>query len=67
MASAEDLAKKKEIFERWEATTHWPHINIHSQGKAMVDGKIDPMERKAPLEKPELTDQLLKLAGVKAY
>jgi hypothetical protein len=67
MASPEDLQKKKEIFERWEATTHWPHINIHSQGKAMIDGKIDPMERMEPLEKPELTDKLLKLAGVKAY
>jgi hypothetical protein len=67
LASAEDLQKKKEIFERWEATTHWPHINIHSQGKAMIDGKIDPMERTEPLEKPELTDRLLQLAGVKAY
>ncbi|ENI01687.1 hypothetical protein COCC4DRAFT_74701 [Bipolaris maydis ATCC 48331] len=35
MASKEDLEKKKEIFEKWEATTHWPHINIYSQGKAM--------------------------------
>jgi hypothetical protein len=33
----------------------------------MVDGKLDPLERKEPLEKPELTDKLLKLAGVKAY
>jgi ectoine hydroxylase-related dioxygenase (phytanoyl-CoA dioxygenase family) len=67
LASKEDLALKKEIFEKWEATTHWPHINIHSQGKAKVDGKIDPWERTEPLEKPELTDKLLKLAGVKAY
>ena len=67
MASREDLEKKKEIFEKWEATTHWPHINIHSQGKAKVDGGIDPWERTEPLEKPELTDKLLKLAGVKPY
>jgi hypothetical protein len=33
----------------------------------MIDGKIDPMERAEPLEKPEMTDKLLKLAGVKAY
>jgi len=33
----------------------------------MVDGKLDRLERTEPLEKPELTDQLLKLAGVKAY
>lgn len=67
MASEEALAKKKEIFEKWEATTHWPHINIHSQGKAMKDGKIDAWERTEPLEKPELTDRLLKLAGVQPY
>lgn len=33
----------------------------------MIDGKIDPLERDEPLEKPELTDKLLKLAGVKRY
>jgi ectoine hydroxylase-related dioxygenase (phytanoyl-CoA dioxygenase family) len=67
MASPEALQKKKEIFEKWEATTHWPHINIHSQGKHMIDGKLDPLERTEPLEKPELTDKLFKLAGVKPY
>ncbi|KAH8710147.1 hypothetical protein GQ44DRAFT_830453 [Phaeosphaeriaceae sp. PMI808] len=67
MTSAEDLKLKKEIFKKWEATTHWPHINIHSQGKAMIDSKLDPLERTEPLEKPELTDKLLKPVGVKAY
>ena len=66
-ASEEALAKKKEIFEKWEATTHWPYQEIHSQGKAMVDGKLHPWERTEPLEKPELTDKLLKLAGVIPY
>jgi hypothetical protein len=66
-ATPEDLKKKAEIFHRWETTTHWPHCNIHGHGKAMVDGKVDPLERDNPLEKPVLTDRLLQLAGVKPY
>ncbi|CAG8918562.1 unnamed protein product [Penicillium salamii] len=66
-ATPEDLKKKAELFHRWETTTHWPHCNIHGHGKAMVDGKIDPLERDEPLEKPILTDRLLQLAGVKPY
>lgn len=65
--SPENLEMKKEIFRKWETTTHWPHINIHSHGKHMIDGKLDPLERTEPLEKPEMTDQLQKLAGLKAY
>jgi hypothetical protein len=33
----------------------------------MVKGNLDPVERDEPLEKPVLTDQILKLAAVKAY
>lgn len=65
--SEEDRKKKSEIFKKWETTTHWPHCNLHSHGKAMVDGKIDPDERDEPLEKPKLTSQLLRLAGVEKY
>ncbi|KAL3483011.1 hypothetical protein BJX62DRAFT_231273 [Aspergillus germanicus] len=46
--SEEDREKKKEIFHKWEATTHWPHINIHSHGKHMIDGKLDRLERQEP-------------------
>ncbi|OJJ65149.1 hypothetical protein ASPSYDRAFT_75559 [Aspergillus sydowii CBS 593.65] len=67
LAKEVDLEKKAELFHRWETTTHWPHCNIWGHGKAKVDGEIDPLERDEPLEKPELTDKLLKLAGVKAY
>ncbi|KAM0547542.1 hypothetical protein ACHAPJ_010286 [Fusarium lateritium] len=65
--SEEDRKKKSEIFKKWETTTHWPHCNLHSHGKAMIDGEIDPDERDEPLEKPELTPQLLRLAGVEKY
>lgn len=67
MAPPEELEKKKEVFKIWGATTHWPHINVHSHGKAKVDGEVDPWERDEPLEKPELTEKLLKLAGVVPY
>ncbi|CAH0033317.1 unnamed protein product [Clonostachys rhizophaga] len=67
LASPEDTKYKAELFERFEGTTHWPHCNIHGQGKAFIDGKVDPLERDEPLEKPVRTDQILKLAGVKPY
>ncbi|CAG8233886.1 unnamed protein product [Penicillium salamii] len=67
LATPEDIALKADIFRRFEGTTHWPHCNIFAQGKAMRDGKICHGERTEPLEKPEMTDQVLKLAGVKPY
>ncbi|KAJ5683464.1 hypothetical protein N7462_006629 [Penicillium macrosclerotiorum] len=67
LATPEDVALKADIFHRFEGTTHWPHCNIFAQGKAMRGDKICPGERNEPLEKPEMTDQVLKLAGVKPY
>jgi ectoine hydroxylase-related dioxygenase (phytanoyl-CoA dioxygenase family) len=67
LASPEDIAYKAELFRRFEATTHWPHCNIWGQGKAKVNGETDPFERDEPLEKPVVTEQILKLAGVKPY
>ncbi|KAI8211656.1 hypothetical protein K4K52_010007 [Colletotrichum sp. SAR 10_76] len=67
LATPEDLALKSELFHKYEATTHWPHCNIFGQGKAMRNGQQCPGEREEPLEKPVLTDRLLKLAGVKPY
>ncbi|KAK3337597.1 hypothetical protein B0T19DRAFT_455480 [Cercophora scortea] len=67
LATAEDLRLKRELFERFEGSTHWPHVNIWGQGKAVRDGKPCPGERDEPLEKPVLTDTVLKLAGVKPY
>jgi len=47
--------------------THWPHCNIREAEMLVVDGKIDPFERTEPLQKPERSDLILKLAAVKAY
>ncbi|KAJ4183913.1 Hypothetical protein NCS54_00319600 [Fusarium falciforme] len=68
LASAETLEKKKEAFDKWLATTHWPHdnINIRASKPKLPDGTLDT-RRSEPREKPELTDELLKLAGVKPY
>ena len=38
-----------------------------AEDKPMRDGKICPKYRNEPFEKPELTDKVLQLAGVKPY
>jgi hypothetical protein len=63
----EQMELKAKLFNNFRGTTHWPHCNIREAHKLMVDGKLDPMERDEPLEKPERTDLVLKLAGVKAW
>lgn len=69
--SEEDRALKKDLFEKYETTTHWPHTNLFTHGKAKiaVDGKEvpDPLERDEPITKPELSEKLLKLAGAIKY
>ena len=69
MASAEQLTLKREAFSRFGGTTHWPHDNIvaRSTETLLEDGTRDPRDRDAPLQLPVMSDQLLKLAGVKAY
>ena len=69
MASAEALEAKAKVFRAWEGTTHWPHDNIvfRKTTTLLDDGTLDPKSRDEPVEKPELSDKLLKLAGVKAY
>lgn len=67
-ASDEVLERKREAFRESLATTHWPHDNIvlRSNQPLLPDGSVD-RRRTEPLEKPEPTDQLLRLAGVKVY
>ncbi|KAJ5898945.1 hypothetical protein N7495_003689 [Penicillium taxi] len=68
-ATREALETKNEIFRNWAGTTHWPHDNIVYRKKEALldDGTVDPRNRSEPLEKPNITDQLLKLAGVVEY
>ncbi|KAL3423308.1 hypothetical protein PVAG01_05055 [Phlyctema vagabunda] len=67
LATPEGLAKKKEIFEKRERTTHWPHRNFWRAEKILRLGKEDPNHRDVPFEEPVITDKLLKLAGALPY
>lgn len=69
LATPAALEDKKEVFYANGATTHWPHDNIafRDMTARLPDGSIDPRNRSEPLEKPEQTDKLLKLAGVRPY
>jgi hypothetical protein len=69
LASEETLKKKMEIFGQYGATTHWPHDNIRiREVKTLLeDGTRDPRDRDEPLEKPEMTDKLLRLGGLMRY
>jgi hypothetical protein len=62
---------KKEMFEKRQTTTHWPHCNLFTHGGATikVDGKDvpDPLDRSEPVAKLVESEKLLKLAGVIPY
>jgi ectoine hydroxylase-related dioxygenase (phytanoyl-CoA dioxygenase family) len=68
-AHPESLKVKAEIFEKFGGTTHWAHDNIvpRYEKARREDGTVDPKDTSEPFEKPERSDKLLKLAGVKAY
>ncbi|KAM0414586.1 hypothetical protein ACHAPT_013568 [Fusarium lateritium] len=69
MASPDQLALKRKAFYNYSSTTHWPHDHIVARSKEalLADGSRDPNDREEPTEKPEMTDILLRLAGVKPY
>lgn len=69
LATAEQLELKKKAFQTYSSTTHWPHQYIVPRPNEvhLPDGTRDPRNRDAPLERPEYTDKLLKLAGMKPY
>lgn len=68
-ATEENLAIKADIFRSFLATTHWPHENLvkRSHESIFEDGTRDPKDRDRPLEMPEMTPALLKLAGAASY
>lgn len=69
LASKSQLQAKKEIFESFGSTTHWPyeHLLPGPTPALLEDGTRDPRDRDEPLERPELSEKLLKLAGVLHY
>ncbi|CZT45027.1 uncharacterized protein RSE6_05300 [Rhynchosporium secalis] len=68
-ATKGDLEIKKDIFESYLGTTHWPHENFVKRyaGSMLEDGTRDPNDRTEPFELPEMTPALLKLAGAMPY
>lgn len=69
LASPESLEKKAKVFKAYGGTTNWPHDNIVIRDTRAMreDGTRCPMDRDEPVEKPEMSDKLLKLAGVIPY
>ena len=68
-ARLEELELKKAVFERYGSTMHWPYNYMDTKASfaKLPDGTKDPRERDQPLELPEMSDKLLKLAGALAY
>ena len=69
LASEEAIKEKQKVFYLNGATTHWPHDNIKLRAlqASLPDGTLDSRHRSTPLEEAIRSDQLLRLAGVKAY
>ncbi|KAH3685934.1 hypothetical protein WICPIJ_003088 [Wickerhamomyces pijperi] len=68
-ATEEALAAKNEVFKQWGGTTHWAFDNINARlfKATLPNGELDPADRTEPLHLPELSDEILKLAGAKRY
>ncbi|KAL4874212.1 phytanoyl-CoA dioxygenase [Aspergillus karnatakaensis] len=73
LATTDQLERKKKVFKEYAATTHWPFEHIEPGSRRALpflsNGEVDPRvaERNKPLEMPEMSDALLKLAGAMAY
>ena len=68
-ATKEAIEEKRRVFAAYGATTHWAHDNIflRPQVARFPDGTIDPKDRKEPLEKPDMSERMQKLAGLMPY
>ena len=63
-ATQEDLVRKKDAFERWVGTTHWPNAKHTGSNVAKRDGQDDPYNRFEPVNKPVLSERAFKLTGI---
>ncbi|KAK0102119.1 hypothetical protein ONS96_006083 [Cadophora gregata f. sp. sojae] len=67
-ATEDQLKLKQDCFIKMIGTTHWPHCNIRpASDPPMRNGKVCPKNRSEPFEKPKLTRDVLRLAGMEAY
>jgi hypothetical protein len=67
-AKKEDLEMKTKLFKDRIGTTHWPHANIFPNNRKQKRlGVEETYERTRPINEPEETPQILRLAGVEPY
>lgn len=60
----DDLSRKKEAFENWLGTTHWPNAKHTGSNVAKRDGKECPSNRFKPVNEPQLSERAFKLTGI---
>lgn len=63
-ATQEDLLRKKDAYERWVGTTHWPNARHTGSNVAKRDGEDDPHNRFEPVVKPVMDERAFKLTGI---
>jgi ectoine hydroxylase-related dioxygenase (phytanoyl-CoA dioxygenase family) len=63
-ANQEDLRRKKDAFERWVGTTHWPNARHTGSNVAKREGVDDPHNRFEPVNKPVMDERTFKLTGI---
>lgn len=63
-ATQEDLIRKKDAYERFVGTTHWPNARHTGSNVAKRDGQDDPHNRLEPVNKAVLNERTFKLTGI---
>ncbi|KAI7232910.1 hypothetical protein KC365_g6580 [Hortaea werneckii] len=63
-ASQDDLVRKRDAFERWVGTIHWPNARHTGSNVGKRDGENDPHNRFEPVNKPSLDQRAFKLTGI---
>lgn len=63
-ATQEDLVAKKDAYERWVGTTHWPNAKFVGSNVAKRDGVDDKSNRFEPLNKPVMDERRYRLTGI---
>ena len=69
LATPEQLQLKKQTFEKFGFSFQWPFDYLRGTATPAIlpDGTRDPRDRDQPLEMPDMSDKLLKLAGARPY
>ncbi|KAM0753450.1 hypothetical protein T439DRAFT_285374 [Meredithblackwellia eburnea MCA 4105] len=64
-ATQEDLVRKKQAFETYTGSSHWPQcLQSFNRPAVRVDGTLCPANRSEPFEIPVFSERNLKLTGI---